>query len=35
MWGPDAFAGIVNIVPLSGRDIQGVEAGLIYHDPEE
>ena len=25
LWGADAFAGIVNIVPLRGRDIDGVE----------
>jgi len=25
LWGPDAFAGIVNIVPKRGRDIEGVE----------
>jgi outer membrane receptor protein involved in Fe transport len=35
LWGPDAFAGIVNVVPLSGCDIQGAEAGLIYHNPGE
>lgn len=28
LWGPDAFAGIVNIVPLTGRDFHGVESGL-------
>ncbi|MCJ7602508.1 MAG: TonB-dependent receptor [Desulfobulbaceae bacterium] len=26
LWGPDAFAGIVNIVPRRGRDIEGFEA---------
>jgi len=30
LWGPDAFAGVVNIVPLSGRDFQGVKTGLIF-----
>lgn len=35
LWGPDAFAGIVNVVPLTGRDIEGAEAGLIYHNPGE
>jgi len=25
LWGPDAFAGIVNIVPKRGRDVNGVE----------
>ena len=29
LWGPDAFAGVVNVVPLSGRDFQGVKTGLI------
>lgn len=28
LWGPDAFAGIVNIVPLTGHDFQGVESGI-------
>ena len=30
LWGPDAFAGIVNIVPLTGKDFQGVETGLRW-----
>jgi len=25
LWGPDAFAGIVNIVPRQGRDVDGIE----------
>ena len=29
LWGADAFAGVVNAVPLSGRDFQGVKTGLI------
>ena len=33
LWGPDAFAGIVNIVPLTGRDIDGVETGVTYGEP--
>lgn len=33
LWGPDAFAGIVNVVPLSGRDFQGVETGVLYGGP--
>ena len=33
LWGPDAFAGIVNIVPMSGRDMQGVETGISYGAP--
>ncbi|MFH1021296.1 MAG: TonB-dependent receptor [Pseudomonadota bacterium] len=28
LWGPDAFAGVVNIVPMRGRQRPGVEAGL-------
>lgn len=28
LWGPDAFAGVVNVVPLSGNDFQGVQTGL-------
>ena len=33
LWGPDAFAGIVNIVPLSGKDVNGVEFGSVYGTP--
>ena len=35
LWGPDAFAGIVNTVPMTGKDLHGVEAGLIYGAPEQ
>ncbi|MGD9826079.1 TonB-dependent receptor plug domain-containing protein, partial [Desulfobacter sp.] len=38
LWGADAFAGVVNAVPLSGRDFQGVETGLLMaseHGPGE
>jgi outer membrane receptor for ferrienterochelin and colicin len=28
LWGPDAFAGIVNIVPKQGRDLDGMELNL-------
>jgi outer membrane receptor protein involved in Fe transport len=28
LWGPDAFAGVVNIVPLRGRKRPGLETGL-------
>ena len=35
LWGPDAFAGIVNVVPMTGKDLNGVDAGLIYGAPEE
>jgi outer membrane receptor protein involved in Fe transport len=35
LWGPDAFAGIVNIVPMTGKDLEGVEAGLLYGAQKE
>lgn len=28
LWGPDAFAGVVNLVPLTGRDVNGFQSGL-------
>ncbi|MDD5724472.1 MAG: TonB-dependent receptor, partial [Syntrophales bacterium] len=27
LWGPDAFAGIVNVVPMTGKDLNGAETG--------
>jgi outer membrane receptor for ferrienterochelin and colicin len=33
LWGPDAFAGIVNIVPKQGRDVDGVELNLLGGAP--
>jgi outer membrane receptor protein involved in Fe transport len=33
LWGPDAFAGVVNVVPLSGKDFQGGETGVLYGTP--
>ncbi len=33
LWGPDAFAGIVNVVPMTGKDLDGVESGLLYETP--
>ncbi|RJR19309.1 MAG: TonB-dependent receptor [Desulfobacteraceae bacterium] len=33
LWGPDAFAGIVNVVPMSGKDLQGIETGVLYGAP--
>ena len=30
LWGPDAFAGIVNVVPMTGKDLDGVETGILY-----
>ncbi len=33
LWGPDAFAGIINVVPLSGRDLKGGKvAGIAGSD---
>jgi outer membrane receptor protein involved in Fe transport len=33
LWGPDAFAGIVNLVPMTGKDLDGTEAGVRYGGP--
>ncbi len=33
LWGPDAFAGLVNIVPLRGRDIDGIDVKLRAGTP--
>ena len=33
LWGPDAFAGIVNVVPMTGKDLNGVETGILYGSP--
>lgn len=33
LWGPDAFAGIVNVVPMTGKDLNGVETGAHYASP--
>ncbi|MHB9098553.1 MAG: TonB-dependent receptor plug domain-containing protein, partial [Syntrophales bacterium] len=30
LWGPDAFAGIVNLVPMTGKDLEGAETGVLY-----
>ncbi len=35
LWGQDAFAGVVNVVPLSGKDFQGAESGVLYGTPGE
>ncbi len=35
LWGPDAFAGVVNVVPLSGKDFQGLQTGLILSSDED
>ncbi|SMC76910.1 Outer membrane cobalamin receptor protein [Desulfocicer vacuolatum DSM 3385] len=28
LWGPDAFAGVINVVPFTGKDFQGVKTGI-------
>ena len=33
LWGPDAFAGIVNVVPMTGKDLEGVETGVSWQGP--
>jgi hypothetical protein len=33
LWGPDAFGGIVNVVPMTGKDLEGVETGVSYQGP--
>jgi outer membrane cobalamin receptor len=33
LWGADAFAGIVNLVPLTGKDLEGAETGIRYGGP--
>jgi outer membrane receptor protein involved in Fe transport len=35
LWGPDAFAGIVNLAPMTGKDVSGIETGVEYGEPEE
>ena len=34
LWGPDAFAGIVNIVPRRGRDLEGLELKTRLGTPD-
>lgn len=33
LWGPDAFAGIVNVVPKTGKDAPGLTAGALAGAP--
>jgi outer membrane cobalamin receptor len=33
LWGPDAFAGIVNVVPMTAKDLDRGEAGVLYGSP--
>ncbi len=35
LWGPDAFAGIVNIVPLTGKDFAGTETGVFFSSDKD
>ncbi len=35
LWGPDAFAGIVNIVPKKGAEAPGLETGLLLGSPTQ
>jgi outer membrane cobalamin receptor len=35
LWGPDAFAGVVNVVPLTGRDFSGIETGVTLSSAEQ
>ncbi len=35
LWGPDAYAGVINVQPLSGQDVQGVDSGLMYASDRE
>ncbi len=33
LWGPDAYAGIINVVPMTGKDLHGVDTGVHYGTP--
>ncbi len=33
LWGPDAFSGVVNVVPLKGKDLNGAEVGVYGGNP--
>ncbi len=33
LWGADAFAGIVNLVPMTGKDLEGAQTGVLYGSP--
>ena len=35
LWGPDAFAGVINAVPFTGRDFSGVETGLTLSSADQ
>ncbi len=34
LWGPDAFAGVVNVVPMEGRDVDGISLDLRAGTPD-
>ena len=34
LWGSDAFSGVVNVVPLEGKDLQGFELGASAGNPD-
>ena len=34
LWGPDAFAGVINLVPKTGKDLNGIESGVTYGGPD-
>ena len=35
LWGPDAFAGLVNLVPMTGEDLDGLETGVTAGGPHQ
>jgi outer membrane cobalamin receptor len=35
LWGPDAFAGVVNAVPFTGKDFSGVETGATLSSSDQ
>ena len=35
LWGLDAFSGVVNVVPLTGTDFQGLETGVLTTTDED
>ncbi len=35
LWGPDAFAGVVNAVPFTGKDFQGMRTGVLYSSADQ
>ncbi|OGR13545.1 MAG: hypothetical protein A2097_08620, partial [Desulfobacula sp. GWF2_41_7] len=35
LWGPDAFAGVVNAVPFTGKDFSGMDTGVALSSSDE